>query len=134
MEREHLSKTDSYLSDFLDYLKNEKLYTNDTLKNYQIDLKQISEFLHSKNQDLYTADRLHIETWVVAIYIYCHSSPRFRISHSCPRPQDGAGIRCVCGRASPLRRRLRVLSGQDMCSRLGPRGRGITAAMGLGEG
>ena len=67
MEREHLSKTDSYLSDFLDYLKNEKLYTNDTLKNYQIDLKQFSEFLHSQNQDLYTADRLHIESFFMKL-------------------------------------------------------------------
>ena len=67
MEREHLSKTDSYLSDFLDYLKNEKLYTNDTLKNYQIDLKQFSEFLHSKNQDLHTADRLHIESFFMRL-------------------------------------------------------------------
>lgn len=67
MEREHLSKTDSYLNDFLDYLKNEKLYTNDTLKNYQIDLKQFSEFLHSKNQDLYTADRLHIESFFMKL-------------------------------------------------------------------
>ena len=67
MEREHLSKTDSYLSDFLDYLKNEKLYTNDTLKNYQIDLKQFSEFLHSKNQDLYTADSLHIESFFMKL-------------------------------------------------------------------
>ena len=67
MEREHLSKTDSYLSDFLDYLKNEKLYTNDTLKNYQIDLKQFKEFLHSKNQDLYTTDRLHIESFFMKL-------------------------------------------------------------------
>ena len=67
MEREHLSKKDSYLSDFLDYLKNEKLYTNDTLKNYQIDLKQFSEFLHSKNQDLYTADRLNIESFFMKL-------------------------------------------------------------------
>ena len=67
MEREHLSKADSYLSDFLDYLKNEKLYTNDTLKNYQIDLKQFSEFLHSKNQVLYTADRLHIESFFMKL-------------------------------------------------------------------
>ena len=67
MEREHLSKTDSYLSGFLDYLKNEKLYTIDTLKNYQIDLKQFSEFLHSKNQDLYTTDRLHIESFFMKL-------------------------------------------------------------------
>ena len=67
MEREHLSKTDSYLSDFLDYLKNEKLYTNDTLKNYHIDLKQFTEFLHSKNQDSYTADRLHIESFFMKL-------------------------------------------------------------------
>ena len=67
MEREHLSKTDSHLSDFLDYLKNEKLYTNDTLKNYQIDLRQFSEFLHSKNQDLYTTDRLHIESFFMKL-------------------------------------------------------------------
>ena len=67
MEREHLSKTDSYLNDFLDYLKNEKLYTNDTLKNYQIDLKQFSEFLHSKNQDFHTADRLHIESFFMKL-------------------------------------------------------------------
>ena len=67
MERELLSKSDSYFSGFLDYLKNEKLYTNDTLKNYQIDLKQFSEFLHSKNQDLYTADRLHIESFFMKL-------------------------------------------------------------------
>ena len=62
-----MSKTDSYLSDFLDYLKNEKLYTNDTLKNFQIDLKQFSEFLHSQYQDLYTADRLHIESFFMKL-------------------------------------------------------------------
>ena len=67
MEREHLSKADSYLSDFLDYLKNEKLYTIDTLKNYQIDLKQFREFLHSKNQNLHTADRLHIESFFMKL-------------------------------------------------------------------
>ena len=67
MEREHLSKTDSYLSDFLDYLKNEKLYTNDTLKNYQIDLKQFKEFLHSKNQDLHIAERSHIESFFMKL-------------------------------------------------------------------
>mgnify|MGYP001291146618 FL=1 len=67
MEREHLSKTDSYLGGFLDYLKNEKLYTIDTLKNYQIDLKQFREFLHSKNQDLHTADRLHIESFFMKL-------------------------------------------------------------------
>jgi len=62
-----LSKTDSYLGGFLDYLKNEKLYTIDTLKNYQIDLKQFREFLHSKNQDLHTADRLHIESFFMKL-------------------------------------------------------------------
>ena len=67
MERVHLSKTDSYLSDFLDYLKNEKLYTNDTLKNYQIDLKQFKEFLHSKNQDLHIAERSHIESFFMKL-------------------------------------------------------------------
>ena len=67
MERELLSKSDSYLSGFLDYLKNEKLYTIDTLKNYQIDLKQFREFLHSKNQDLHTADRLHIESFFMKL-------------------------------------------------------------------
>ena len=67
MERELLSKSDSYLSGFLDYLKNEKLYTIDTLKNYQIDLKQFREFSHSKNQDLHTADRLHIESFFMKL-------------------------------------------------------------------
>ena len=67
MEREHLSKADSYLSDFLDYLKNEKLYTTDTLKNYQIDLKQFIEFLHSKNQDLHTAGRIDIESFFMKL-------------------------------------------------------------------
>ena len=67
MGREHLSKTDSYLGGFIDYLKNEKLYTIDTLKNYQIDLKQFREFLHSKNQDLHTADRLHIESFFMKL-------------------------------------------------------------------
>ena len=62
-----MSKTDSYLGGFLDYLKNEKLYTIDTLKNYQIDLKQFREFLHSKNQDLHTADRLHIESFFMKL-------------------------------------------------------------------
>ena len=62
-----MSKTDSYLGGFLDYLKNEKLYTIDTLKNYQIDLKQFREFSHSKNQDLHTADRLHIESFFMKL-------------------------------------------------------------------
>ena len=67
MEREHLSKSDSYLSGFLNYLKNEKLYTIDTLKNYQIDLKQLREFLHSINQDLHTAGRIDIESFFMKL-------------------------------------------------------------------
>ena len=67
MEKEHLSKIDTYLNDFLNYLKNEKLYTIDTLKNYLIDLKQFREFLQSNNQDLHTADRLHIESFFMKL-------------------------------------------------------------------
>ena len=67
MEKEHLSKIDTHLSDFLNYLKNEKLYTIDTLKNYLIDLKQIREFLQSNNQDLHTADKLHIESFFMRL-------------------------------------------------------------------
>ena len=67
MEKEHLSKIDTYLNDFLNYLKNEKLYTIDTLKNYLIDLKQFGEFLQSNNQDLHTADRLHIESFFMKL-------------------------------------------------------------------
>ena len=67
MEKEHLSEIDTYLNDFLNYLKNEKLYTIDTLKNYLIDLKQFREFLQSNNQDLHTADRLHIESFFMKL-------------------------------------------------------------------
>ena len=67
MKRVHLNKIDSYLSNFLDYLKNEKLYTTDTLKNYQIDLKQFREFLYSKNKDLITIDSLHIESFFMKL-------------------------------------------------------------------
>ena len=40
-----LSSEKTYISEFVKYLQYEKQYTQDTLVNYKIDLKQFSQYL-----------------------------------------------------------------------------------------
>jgi len=56
-----LNKTDSNIHDFLNYLKNEKLYTQDTLINYNLDLKQFTEYMSDINRDVYNVEKTFIE-------------------------------------------------------------------------
>ena len=56
-----MSRTDSNVFDFLNYLKNEKLYTQDTLKNYSLDLKQFTEYVSNSNRDEYNVDKTCLE-------------------------------------------------------------------------
>ena len=61
MEMDYLNKSDSNIHDFLNYLKNEKLYTTDTLKNYSLDLKQFREYASNINCNEHNADKSCIE-------------------------------------------------------------------------
>ena len=58
---DYLNKTDSNIHDFLNYLKNEKLYTQDTITNYNLDLKQFTEYISDINRDVYNIERTSIE-------------------------------------------------------------------------
>ena len=44
-----LSSENTYISEFVKYLQYEKQYTQDTLVNYKIDLKQFSQYLKNNN-------------------------------------------------------------------------------------
>ena len=56
-----LNKIDSNIRDFLNYLKNEKLYTQDTITNYNLDLKQFKEYISDINRDVYNIEKTSIE-------------------------------------------------------------------------
>ena len=59
--RVFLNNPEAYISDFLNYLKNEKLYTIETLKNYKLDLRQFEVFMDSEKVQLLDANRLVVE-------------------------------------------------------------------------
>ena len=48
MEKVSLNKSNKHIHDFLNYMKNERLYTKDTIKNYKLDLQQFAEFLKTQ--------------------------------------------------------------------------------------
>ena len=56
-----MNKKDSNIHDFLNYLKNEKLYTQDTITNYNLDLKQFTEYISDINRDVYNIEKTSIE-------------------------------------------------------------------------
>ena len=56
-----MNNPEAYISDFLNYLKNEKLYTIETLKNYKLDLRQFEVFMDSEKVQLLDANRLVVE-------------------------------------------------------------------------
>jgi len=58
---DYLNKKDSNIHDFLNYLKNEKLYTQDTIKNYNLDLKQFTEYIFDINRDVNNIEKKSIE-------------------------------------------------------------------------
>ena len=62
---------------FLDYLTHEKRYSHNTLKSYENDLKQFSDFLILTYEvsDLSTALHIHIRSWMVAL-VNDNISPR----------------------------------------------------------
>ena len=68
-ERASLNKSDKYIHDFLCYLKNERLYTSDTIKNYKLDLKQFEEFLKSQNIYIDEAKKINIEQFFMNLHV-----------------------------------------------------------------
>ncbi len=58
---DYLNKTDSNIHDFLNYLKNEKLYTQDTITNYHLDLKQFTEYISDITRDVNNIEKKSIE-------------------------------------------------------------------------
>ena len=54
--------------EFLDYLKNEKLYTYDTIINYQIDLKQFQEYVDRLQVTTSTANKETVENFFLSLH------------------------------------------------------------------
>ena len=62
-----INKT-NYILEFLDYLKNEKLYTYDTIINYQIDLKQFQKYADRLHITISTANKDAIENFFLSLH------------------------------------------------------------------
>ena len=56
-----LSSEKTYISEFVKYLQYEKQYTQDTLVNYKIDLKQFSQYLKNNNFNIDDVSKDNIE-------------------------------------------------------------------------
>ena len=54
--------------EFLDYLKNEKLYTYDTIINYQIDIKQFQEYVDRLQVTTSTANKETVENFFLSLH------------------------------------------------------------------
>ncbi|MCA9396473.1 MAG: site-specific integrase, partial [Candidatus Omnitrophica bacterium] len=54
-----------YVSEFLTYLSKERRYAGNTVLNYEIDLRSLSEFLSA---DFKGADRLQIRSWLRTLH------------------------------------------------------------------
>ena len=69
MEKVSLNKSNKHIHDFLNYMKNERLYTKDTIKNYKLDLQQFAEFL--KTQDIAINDviKTNIEDFFMNLHV-----------------------------------------------------------------
>ena len=63
-----LNKRNHHISIFLDYLKNEKLYTQDTIKNYYSDLQQLRDFLELRNVDINDANKSVLEDFFINLH------------------------------------------------------------------
>ena len=57
MVREILNSNDQQIKSFLSYIKNEKLYTKDTLINYKNDLMQFREYMKSYQSNIINSDK-----------------------------------------------------------------------------
>ena len=56
------------INDFLNYLRYEKLYTSDTIKNYSIDLNQYKNFLELKKIQIYDSNKQIIENFFIDLH------------------------------------------------------------------
>ena len=63
-----LTKQNHYINTFLDYLRNEKLYTKDTIKNYYSDLQQLEEFLKPYNVAIDNANKANLEDFFINLH------------------------------------------------------------------
>ena len=68
MVRVSLINKTNYILEFLDYLKNEKLYTYDTIINYQIDLKQFQKYADRLHITISTANKDAIENFFLSLH------------------------------------------------------------------
>ncbi len=65
-----LTNNNNYINIFLDYLKNEKLYTQDTIKSYYTDLQQLQDFLNSHNVDINNANKSNLEDFFINLHSF----------------------------------------------------------------
>ncbi len=69
MEKVFLNKSNKHIHDFLNYLKNERLYTKDTIKNYKLDLRQFEVFLESQNIVINDAKKINLEQFFMNLHV-----------------------------------------------------------------
>ena len=63
-----LNSDSVYIKDFLNYLKYEKLYTKDTIKNYSIDLKQYNVFFILRKTKIQNCLKEDIENFFIELH------------------------------------------------------------------
>ena len=63
-----LSSEKTYISEFVKYLQYEKQYTQDTLINYKIDLKQFSQYLKNNNFNIDDVSKDNIEQFFMNLH------------------------------------------------------------------
>ena len=68
MARGTLSSEKTYISEFVKYLQYEKQYTQDTLINYKIDLKQFSQYLKNNNFNIDDVSKDNIEQFFMNLH------------------------------------------------------------------
>ena len=68
MAKVTLSSEKNYIFEFVKYLQYEKQYTQDTLINYKIDLKQFSEYLNNNNFNIDDLKKDNIEQFFMNLH------------------------------------------------------------------
>ena len=63
-----LNSEKTYISEFVKYLQYEKQYTQDTLVNYKIDLKQFSQYLKNNNFNIDDVSKDNIEQFFMNLH------------------------------------------------------------------
>ena len=70
MVREILNSNDQQIKSFLSYLRNEKLYTKDTLINYKNDLTQFQEYMKSYQSNIINSDKQTLEKFFMNLHSF----------------------------------------------------------------